>query len=192
MNKVESRDRTTLLLDYSWQPIGVLTARACFKHFIKGRVQGIDRDNNVLSFEDWYEGYANLHSDQPFLSSSKELWPIPTIAVVTEKFFRKYEKVAHSFRQLCIFNDYKCQICLERFPPSQLTIEHVKPKSKGGCNTGKNKTITCRRCNCRKGSKYPYYDVNGKELQADNIPNGYIFVEKYDIRDEWSQLLVHK
>jgi 5-methylcytosine-specific restriction endonuclease McrA len=189
MNKVTSKDRTTLLLDYGWRPIGVLTARACFKHFIKGRVKGIDKDRNILDFSEWYEGYATLHSDQPCLSSAKELWALPSIAIVTEKFFRKFGQKAYSFRQLCTFHNYKCQICFEQYPMSQLTIEHVKPKSKGGSNCVTNKTITCRRCNCRKGSIFPYYDTNGKELRPSQVPAGHVFIEEHDKREEWKDLL---
>ena len=192
MKKSSSFDRTTLLLDYGWTPIGVLTARATFKHFIKNRIVGLDKDKNSFTFSDWYEGYANLYSDQPCMSSSKELWPLPTIAVVTEKFFRKFERKAHSFRQLCVFYDFKCQICLERFPPSQLSIEHVKPRSKGGSNETENKTITCRRCNCRKSNKFPYNNVEGQALKGTQIPANYIFIEKSVMRDEWKDFLNYK
>ena len=192
MKKSSSFDRTTLLLDYGWTPIGVLTARATFKHFIKNRIVGLDKDKNSFAFSDWYEGYANLYSDQPCMSSSRELWPLPTIAVVTEKFFRKFERKAHSFRQLCVFYDFTCQICLDRFPPSQLSIEHVKPRSKGGSNETENKTITCRRCNCRKSNKFPYNNVEGQALKGTQIPANYIFIEKSVMRDEWKDFLNYK
>jgi hypothetical protein len=84
MKHVQSTDRTTLLLDYAWMPIGVLTARACFKHFIRNRVIGLDRDRNQFKFDDWYD-YANLHKDQPCLASTHEIWTLPTVAIVTEK-----------------------------------------------------------------------------------------------------------
>lgn len=189
MKKVTSYHRTTLLLDYGWSPIGVLTARATFKHFIKGRVVGLDKDKNSFTFSDWYEGYANLYKDQPCMSSSKDAWPLPTIAVITEKFFRKFQKRNYSFRELCVFHEYKCQICLNKFPPSQLSIEHVKPRSKGGSNETENKTITCRRCNCRKSNTFPYNNVEGETLKGTHIPLNHIFIEKSYIRDEWKDFL---
>src|SRR5688572_19952990 len=45
---------------------------------------------------------------------------------------------------------------------SQLTIEHIVAKSKGGNNTPLNKTPCCKSCNSQKGNKY--LDVWLKEL----------------------------
>ena len=32
------------------------------------------------------------------------------------------------------------------------TIDHIIPKSKGGCNAARNKMVMCSECNCSKGS----------------------------------------
>ena len=35
---------------------------------------------------------------------------------------------------------------------SELTLDHVKPRSKGGNNTARNVVCACRRCNQEKGT----------------------------------------
>ena len=52
------------------------------------------------------------------------------------------------------------------FLKNKLTIEHIKPKSKGGDNDYFNLTLTCVKCNSRKGSIFPYYDYKGDVLKA--------------------------
>ncbi len=188
MKHVQSSDRTTLLLDYAWLPIGVLTARACFKHFIRGRVVGLDKDRNQFGFNDWYD-YANLHKDQPCIASTNEIWTLPTVAIVTERFFRRRRNKSYSFKELCVFYDHTCQICFDKFPKQQLSIEHVDPKSNGGTNFIQNKTITCRKCNSKKGSQFPYYDKDGKMLRGTKIPHNYIFIDRSVIRPEWDDLV---
>lgn len=191
MKKVKRNDRTTLLLDYRWMPIGILTARASFKHFYKNRIVGLDKNKDMYGFDDWQD-YAQIFPDHPCITSAKDVWTLPTISIVTERFFRKFQKRSYSFQELCVFYNYTCQICLEKFPRQQLTIEHVEPRSKHGTNFTENKTITCKKCNCKKGSEFPYYDVSGKELRGTIIPNNFLIIEDSIMRDEWKDFIWHK
>ena len=40
-------------------------------------------------------------------------------------------------------------------PPSELTLDHVYPRSRGGESTWDNLVACCKRCNHRKGSRTP-------------------------------------
>jgi len=104
---------------------------------------------------------------------------------------------ASSFRgevvdELCLFYNNTCQICLEKFPRSQLTIEHVRPKSKSGTDFTENKTITCKKCNSKKASHFPYYDKNNKQLKGTKIPQNFLLVEDSTMRNEWRDFIWHK
>jgi len=48
-----------------------------------------------------------------------------------------------------------CAYCGNEFSSSQLTIDHVHPKSRGGSNQWTNCVTACRPCNHRKGWKTP-------------------------------------
>ncbi len=48
-----------------------------------------------------------------------------------------------------------CAYCGGCFPESELTIEHVRPESRGGANTWENVVTACRSCNQRKGNRTP-------------------------------------
>ena len=48
-----------------------------------------------------------------------------------------------------------CQYCGQRFPRSELSIDHIMPQSRGGENSWTNLVCACVRCNARKGNKTP-------------------------------------
>jgi 5-methylcytosine-specific restriction endonuclease McrA len=48
-----------------------------------------------------------------------------------------------------------CQYCGAQPGRSQLTVDHVLPKSQGGLTTWDNVVTACRECNHRKGGRTP-------------------------------------
>jgi 5-methylcytosine-specific restriction endonuclease McrA len=48
-----------------------------------------------------------------------------------------------------------CQYCGQSFPNSQLSFDHVKPKSRGGPTSWDNVVTCCLRCNAKKGDRTP-------------------------------------
>ena len=49
----------------------------------------------------------------------------------------------------------RCQYCGDLFPTSELSIDHVRPRSQGGPDTWENLVCACVRCNARKGGRTP-------------------------------------
>lgn len=49
-----------------------------------------------------------------------------------------------------------CQYCGKKFATSNLTLDHVQPRSKGGKNSWDNLTTCCKSCNVRKADKTTY------------------------------------
>jgi 5-methylcytosine-specific restriction endonuclease McrA len=57
-------------------------------------------------------------------------------------------------RNLLLRDENTCQYCGKAMPPSQLSVDHVVPTSRGGSgNSWENQVIACRRCNNRKGNR---------------------------------------
>lgn len=48
-----------------------------------------------------------------------------------------------------------CQYCGKKSPASELSIDHVTPRSLGGATTWENVVCACTRCNVRKGGRTP-------------------------------------
>ena len=49
----------------------------------------------------------------------------------------------------------RCQYCGKRFPTSELTLDHIVPKSRGGGTSWTNIVCSCVNCNVHKGGRVP-------------------------------------
>lgn len=48
-----------------------------------------------------------------------------------------------------------CQYCGKRFSTSELSLDHVIPRSRGGNSSWENLVCSCIKCNVRKGGRTP-------------------------------------
>ena len=49
-----------------------------------------------------------------------------------------------------LFRKGICHYCGEKFPPSELTLDHIVPVARGGRSTRGNMAVCCRQCNMEK------------------------------------------
>jgi 5-methylcytosine-specific restriction endonuclease McrA len=49
----------------------------------------------------------------------------------------------------------KCQYCGKHFPTSELSLDHVIPRTQGGKTTWENIVCACAACNVKKGGQIP-------------------------------------
>lgn len=187
MIPIHPHKRTTLLLNFAWQPIATITARAAFLHLLRGHVSCLDKDNQCFDSINAWNNYASLYEDQPALRSATALWPIPTVVVVTNKFYHKPKKTKMSIEDLVRFYKSTCQYCLQKFSVSDLTIDHIIPKSKGGSDDHNNRTLCCRRCNQIKGSKTPYLNIKNQIVKAPEVPS--FMLDHDEKRSEWDAFI---
>jgi 5-methylcytosine-specific restriction endonuclease McrA len=187
MNIVQSETKTTLLLNGAWQPITAISAKAAFSHLLNRAVTALDKDNNLFTcIEDW-NAYASFYDDQPHMRSALRAWAIPTVVVVTNKFFKRPKKKKLTLSDMARLYTGTCQYCFKRFDLKDLTIDHIHPKSKGGTDEHENRTLACRPCNIKKSSHTPWYDTKGQIPKAPDIPSVFLSVSK--VRDEWVSFL---
>ncbi|MGI9516744.1 MAG: HNH endonuclease [Pirellulaceae bacterium] len=58
-------------------------------------------------------------------------------------------------RNLFARDNHRCQFCETHYPASQLSFDHVLPRSRGGKTTWENVVCSCLKCNGRKGDRTP-------------------------------------
>lgn len=58
-------------------------------------------------------------------------------------------------RNLFARDGNRCQYCGRHYPSSELSIDHVKPRTQGGGDTWENLVCACVRCNAKKGGRTP-------------------------------------
>ncbi len=52
-------------------------------------------------------------------------------------------------------DEHRCQYCGRRFPSSELSLDHVTPRSRGGITSWENVVCSCVGCNVKKGGRTP-------------------------------------
>lgn len=80
--------------------------------------------------------------------------PVPSVIRLARYVRRPIrQKVAFNRRNLFRRDDHRCQYCGRR--GSDLTLDHVIPRSKGGPTSWENVVACCRPCNARKRDRTP-------------------------------------
>lgn len=123
----------TLKLDASWRPIEVIDAYRAFNMTYSGRAKAVE-----------------VYDHGP-----TELFQFPSVIVLKSYISKRSFNLSCTRRNVIWRDKYTCQYCLKRFKFSQLTMDHVIPKSKGGKKIWTNITTSCLECNNKKGSQTP-------------------------------------
>lgn len=77
---------------------------------------------------------------------------IPSVIALRE-YLHLDKPPAFSRMNIFLRDGFKCQYCGEKFHTSELTFDHLKPKSKGGGLNWNNIVTACSCCNLKKGNK---------------------------------------
>src|ERR1700685_1631809 len=122
-----------LVLNASYEPINVCAARRAIVLVLKG----------IAMTEE-----ENGH----FLHAARVAMRLPSVIRLLE-----YRRIPHQTRALSrkniLLRDRNtCQYCQKVLIASELTLDHVVPRCRGGLSTWENLVACCRDCNRRKGS----------------------------------------
>ncbi|MDD3237578.1 MAG: HNH endonuclease [Candidatus Gastranaerophilales bacterium] len=82
-----------------------------------------------------------------------------------------------SRENIFIRDDYTCQYCGKRLPASELTLDHVFPKSRFGPDIWENIVACCKECNQHKADRTPK-EAHMKLLRRPYRPNDYFEFER--------------
>jgi hypothetical protein len=180
-------DDVCLLLTQAWTPLGVTSAREAFHKLIRQAhkanpsVKAIDANGNMLMYDEWIK-QGEYFDNHPFMRGVNQDYPVPTVLVTSDSFFYRTSNPKVTLRMLYKHYNGKCRICGKKKPMSEMSKEHIKPRSKGGGNGPDNLTLTCRDCNSKKGDLFPYL-VDGKPLEPVAVVQEKIRMRRPEWRD---------
>ena len=110
-----------------------------------------------LSLWPWQEAIKAVFLDRvsiiaeykEIVRSQKQAFRIPSV-VVLKDFVRPRKRVAFTRFNLFLRDGFECQYCGAK---SDLTFDHVVPRSRGGITSWENVVAACSPCNLRKANR---------------------------------------
>jgi hypothetical protein len=202
MNVVEPNQITTLLLDPSYMPFGVATARAAFYSLLKHKGVGITPSGQTFNWDQYIDGNYVVPEDNPVMRSgfnaaySSNTWNIPTIFLVNDKFFFKRKKKMEctslpSVREVWEYYDGICCFCHEKVKFKDASREHIHSVALGGSDHEDNIALAHTWCNAKAGHAMPKKDIFGNEIEAEIKikPAHFMLSRSVRRRPEWQPYL---
>ncbi len=80
----------------------------------------------------------------------------PSVIRLTRYINLANKQVVLTRKNVLIRDKNTCQYCGKEFSPSELTMDHIIPKSASGKTKWDNVVACCKKCNNKKGRKTPW------------------------------------
>ena len=128
-----------LLLNQTYEPLGTVSvARAIIMTF----------KNSV--FVEEFDGDRVLHS-------AHDEFPVPSVIRRRTYINVRRRREQSGMKRLRIYmrDKFRCQYCGDKKGVSELTLDHILPRSRGGDNSPVNVVTACVTCNNRKANRTP-------------------------------------
>ncbi|MBM3194337.1 MAG: HNH endonuclease [Chlamydiae bacterium] len=168
-----------LLLNADWSPLQFISDVRALRLLMRGRAEVITISDSPSFWDSSYNTVSNS-------------FQVPAT-------IRLYSRVninpaVSRFRKVILYNrdNWSCQYCQKRLGKSNITIDHVVPKCRGGKTTWKNCVVCCKTCNRNKGAKLPQ-EVNMQLLKQPIEPRIIHFwnlSDKKDWHKDWEIFIV--
>lgn len=157
-----------LVLNRFYQAIRVVNVRRAFSLLCKELAEVVHIENDAsgvvskwqnLDFAEWRELSQLKAEFEPdgfdWIHTVRFQIAVPRIIRLLgyEKLPR--QEVKFNRRNIYARDSNRCQYCGKKFSTSELSLDHVVPKSQGGLATWTNIVCCCVRCNVKKGGRTP-------------------------------------
>jgi 5-methylcytosine-specific restriction endonuclease McrA len=136
-NRPSLMQSPVLVLNATFEPINVTAVRRALVLMLKGVAQA-----------------EETHPSNEVHSTSKALRVPSVIRLLSYRHIPQQSR-ALSRKNILLRDRNTCQFCGKPLPASELTLDHVVPRSRGGSSTWENLVACCYRCNNRKGDRTP-------------------------------------
>src|SRR3954464_15319012 len=159
-----------LVLNATFEPINVCTVRRAAVLLLKEKAE-------IVEHASWELRSENLSLPRPVV-----IRLVTYVRVPRDTHRRKITRRAVFAR-----DRWTCQYCGSR---SNLTVDHVIPRSKGGDSSWTNIVASCAPCNRRKGDHLPQHiGMHPRRNPTTPNPNVFIHVASPSIPGAWRQWL---
>src|SRR5580692_8266605 len=156
-------DASVLVLNKMFLAVHVISVRRAFCLLFKELAEVVtleDGQYTTYDFASWREvsEYRAKHfrqEEDDWVRTSSSQIQVPRVIRLFA--YEKMPKHTVKFNRRNIFarDNNQCQYCGRKFPTTELSLDHINPRSQGGQSTWENIVCACVRCNVRKGGRTP-------------------------------------
>jgi len=156
-----------LVLNKFYQAIRVVNVKRAFSLLCRELAEVVHIETDAQGIHKWqnfdFEGWREISQLKAEFEPDGFDW-IHTVRfqIAVPRIIRLlgYEKlprqdVKFNRRNIYARDSNRCQYCGKRMPTTELSLDHVVPKSQGGRSSWENIVCCCVRCNVRKGGRTP-------------------------------------
>lgn len=144
-----------LLLNSNEKPLHITSWKRALVLLIKGKAQCAEHISSI-------EGFIEVENQY-----------IPRIIKLNYDVAVPDKELPFCRENIFIRDDYTCQYCGKKFPYSELTLDHVYPKSRFGPDIWENIVACCKDCNQFKADRTPK-EAGMKLLRRPYRPEDYL------------------
>ena len=152
-------DRPVLVLNRYWQPVHTCSVRRSLRLLCTGHAQIVQVEGeeqfSTHDLGSWID-YSGGFTGEEMIHGARIALRVPKIVVLA--FYERVPRLEVRFSRRNVFlrDKFTCQYCAKTLPETQLNLDHVTPRDKGGLTTWENIVTSCFRCNTRKANKLPH------------------------------------
>ena len=142
-----------LVLNRYFFPITVTSVKRAFVMLYCGAAKAVAGNYQTFDFESWAEISALREEDA--IKTVSRVIRIPRVIVLLR--YDHMPRKEAKFNRINIFrrDADSCQYCGRKFARSELTLDHIIPRSLGGRSVWENVICCCMDCNRKKGGRTP-------------------------------------
>lgn len=151
-----------LVLNRMWMAVRVIDARRAFSLLVRDLAEVIRVDDGSFAgydFDSWTDVSQMRdrfdHDHYEFVRTVRLSIAVPKIIRLLGYDRLPTQEVKLNRRNIFARDRNMCQYCGKRHTTSELSLDHVVPRSQGGGNTWENLVCCCVRCNAKKGGRTP-------------------------------------
>jgi len=151
-----------LVLNKAWSPVHVTSARRAFALLLREMAEVIDVNDGAYTGHD-FESWAALSRSREHFTTHPHDWvrtvrmhlAVPKVIRLLGYNRLPRQGVKLNRRNIFARDRSCCMYCGKRCPSSELSLDHVVPRTQGGRSTWENLVCACVTCNWRKGGRTP-------------------------------------
>ncbi len=165
MQSTIALESSVLVLNKFYTAVHVVNAKRAFAMLCKESAEVVSIDGgqyNSYDFTSWVDVSAfkvecDLPDDDRYESIKTFSLEIRVPKIIRLVVYDKLPKATIKFNRKNIFarDKNRCQYCGKKVSTSELSLDHVIPRTQGGTSNWKNIVCACTNCNKHKGGRRP-------------------------------------